>query len=216
LTHELKTPITGIKAFLQTIQQQEMSREELLPLVAMALREVERQEMLAENLLVGQRIERAGLGLQLKPFKLAQRVRDFFDEHRIIIPEGALHLEFKCSEDTRVLADPDGLWVILENLTDNALKYGGDSPEITCEVAETEKHGVVVISDRGVGFDPSHSSRIFDAYHRLTDELPGGRHGTGMGLYLSRRLARKMGGNLRAESEGPDRGASFIITLKKA
>jgi signal transduction histidine kinase len=215
VTHELKTPITGIKAFLQTLQAQDFSREELEPLVAMALREVERQEMLAENLLIGQRIAREGLGLRLRPFGLVQRVREFYSEHRILIPEGAFDLHVACSEGLQVTADPDALWVILENLTDNALKYGGDPPKITCVVEESAKHGIVRICDEGVGFDQADADRIFNAYQRLTTESPVGRHGTGMGLYLSRQLAVKMGGGLRAESAGPGSGACFIVTLKR-
>lgn len=216
LTHELKTPITGIKAFLQTLQAQDFTREELEPLVRMALREVERQEMLAENLLVGQRISREGQRMQLRPFRLAQRVTDFFDEHSIIIPAGALTLDIDCPADFQVNADPDALWVILENLTDNALKYGGREPRITCRVETGPRHGIIRLSDAGLGFDQAVARRIFQAYQRLTDESPVGRHGTGMGLYLSRQLAIRMGGNLTAESDGPGRGSCFIVTLRKA
>ena len=216
ITHEIKTPITGIKAFLQTLQSKDFTREELEPLVRLALREVERQEMLAENLLVGQRIEREGFGLKLKPIPLAQRVSDFFEEHKIIIPDGAFKIAVDCPLDAMVVADPDALWVILENLTDNALKYGGRSPKMECRVFMTESHGNVEVKDEGIGFDPVHAERIFGAYHRLTDELPAGRHGTGMGLYLSRRLARKMGGDLTAASGGAGSGATFTVKLKKA
>lgn len=216
ITHEIKTPITGIKAFLQTLQSKDFTREELQPLVRLALREVERQEMLAENLLVGQRIEREGFGLKLKPIPLAQRVSDFFEEHKIIIPDGAFKIAVDCPLDAMVVADPDALWVILENLTDNALKYGGRSPKMECRVFMTESHGNVEVKDEGIGFDPVHAERIFGAYHRLTDELPAGRHGTGMGLYLSRRLARKMGGDLTAASGGAGSGATFTVKLRKA
>ncbi len=215
ITHELKTPITGIKAFLQTLQIQEFTREELAPLVQMALREVERQEMLAENLLVGQRIRREGFGLKLRSIDLVSRVSDFFEEHKIIIPTGSFTLEIDCQKDLSVIADPDALWVILENLTDNALKYGGQPPSFICRVFDTDKFGVVEFKDMGTGFNPSQADKIFDAYQRLTDELPAGRHGTGLGLYISRNLARKMGGNIVALSEGNDKGAIFIVTLKR-
>jgi signal transduction histidine kinase len=215
LTHELKTPITGIKAFLQTLKKRDIPREELLPLVAMALREVERQEMLAENLLMGQRIERESFGLKLREFNLPRRVADFFTEHRILLPAGALSLELSCPAETVVRADPDALWVVMENLLDNALKYGGSDPDIRCTVSCGSGWAYVELSDKGAGFDPSRRERIFDAYHRLTDELPEGRHGTGMGLYLSRKLTRRMGGELSASSPGRGQGATFTIRLKQ-
>ena len=114
------------------------------------------------------------------------------------------------------LADPDALRVILENLTDNALKYGGQDPQLTYSISATSEQTQIMISDKGVGFAPEQAEPIFDAYHRLTEEQPKGKHGTGMGMHLSRQLARKMGGDLKAHSEGEGKGASFIVTLKKA
>ncbi len=216
LTHELKTPLTGIKAFLQTLQKRDFTREELAPLVGMALREVERQEMLAGNLLVGQRVEREGFGVKLLEFNLPHNVSAFFAEHGILFPAGAFELKVECPLQRTVLGDPDALWVILENLVDNALKYGGDQPQLAVVVVDEGAQTAVRLSDRGAGFDPRNAGRIFEAYHRLMHELPAGRHGTGMGLYLSRRLARKMGGDLVADSAGPGQGATFTILLNRA
>jgi len=172
--------------------------------------------MLAENLLVGQRIERQGLGLHARPIKLARFVREFIEEHRIILPDENISLQLNCPEDTAALADPDALRVILENLTDNALKYGGDNPHLTYALSLVDSHALVSVSDTGIGFAPGQAELIFDAYQRLTSEEPKGKHGTGMGLHLSRQLAGKMGGSLNASSEGEGKGASFIISLKVA
>ena len=216
LTHEIKTPITGIKAFLQTIERQPMSHEKMKPLVKLALREAERQEMLAENLLVGQRMEKESFGMQVKAFDLRQYVADFLAEHRMILPDSGIGLAADCPAGTMVSADPDALRVILENLTDNALKYGGRDPRIDYRIAAGDEFATITIADRGIGFDPAHGQRIFEAYQRLTEELPEGKHGTGMGLYLSRRLARQMGGDLQAASAGRGQGARFTVTLRTA
>ncbi len=216
VTHEIKTPITGIKAFLQTLQQREFTKAELEPLLKMALREVERQEMLAENLLMGQRIEVRNVSLQSRPIVLAEFVREFLDEHKIILPDDRMLFELDCPENTCVIADLDGLRVILENLTDNALKYGGTNPKITFKVSATVGMAAITVRDDGLGFEPSQADMIFEAYHRLTKEQPKGKHGTGMGMHLSRQLARKMGGDLMAFSKGAGKGASFIVTLKRA
>jgi len=216
VTHEIKTPITGIKAFLQTLQQRDFSREEMQPLLTLALREVERQEMLAENLLMGQRMENRNVVLKPRAIPLAEFVRGFIDEHRMILPDEKLRFELECNENTCAMADPGGLRVILENLTDNALKYGGNDPLITYSISATGDLMGLAVSDHGMGFEPGQEEVIFEAYHRLTAEQPRGKHGTGMGMHLSRQLARKMGGDLTAYSEGVGKGSSFIVTLKKA
>ena len=214
ITHEIKTPITGIKAFLQTVRDQQLSREDMLPLVDMALRQVERQEMLTENILIGQRISKQGFGVQPKPIALTGYIYDFLRAHRVLLTGRTVDVTM-CpdSDDCAVMADPDALRVILENLLDNALKYGGSDPKIT--IATTREGSLVLLrfSDYGLGFDPARAEVLFDAYRRLTDELPDGQHGTGMGLYISRQLARRMGGDLVARGEGRGTGATFIISL---
>ena len=145
---------------------------------------------------------------------IVQAVQDFLDEHRIILPDNDLKFSVQCPPETEVLADPDALRVILENLTDNALKYGGKEPELTYTIAAADRHALITISDRGIGFNPASAGQIFEAYERLSEEQPQGKHGTGMGLYLSRRLARRMGGDLTAHSDGPATGASFTLSLR--
>jgi len=214
ITHEIKTPITGIKAFLQTVRDQQLNRDDMLPLVDMALRQVERQEMLTENILIGQRISRQGFGVNPKPIVLTEYIYEFLRAHRVLLMGRTVDVRL-CpkSEECSVMADPDALRVILENLLDNALKYGGSDPKINIA---TRREGDMVhlrFSDYGMGFDPSRAEVMFDAYRRLTEELPDGQHGTGMGLYISRQLARRMGGDLTAVSEGRGTGATFIISM---
>lgn len=214
MTHELKTPITGLKAFLQTLQSREFNREELAPLLEMALREVERQEMLAENLLVGQRLDRHGLGLQLRQLPLAEYLRRFLDDHRALLVNVDLSLRILCPDNVEVCADPDALRVILENLIDNALKYGGKPLDLQVRAEAKPLTASIEVRDKGIGIEPKHREHIFEAYHRLSEQ-PRGKHGTGMGLYISRQLARKMGGDLRVHSAGLGKGSTFIILLRR-
>lgn len=216
VTHELKTPITGIKAFLQTLQSREFSRAELMPLLGLALREVERQEMLAENLLVGQRLERGGPGLTTRVFAPGPFLREFLEGHRIFLPDSNIGYSAECPDSLQVRADPDAVRVILENLADNALKYGGADPQIRWALRSTGGKVEISVTDSGMGFTPGQGEEMFEAYQRLSEHHTSGRHGTGMGLYISRQLARRMGGNLTASSTGPGQGATFTLTLRVA
>jgi signal transduction histidine kinase len=216
VTHELKTPITGIKAFLQTLQAHEFSRAELMPLLGLALREVERQEMLAENLLVGQRLERGGPGLTQRIFAPGPFLREFIEGHRIFLPDSNIGLSAECPDSVEVRADPDAVRVILENLADNALKYGGADPHIHWALRCAGSKVEISLKDSGMGFSPGQAEEMFEAYQRLSEHHTSGRHGTGMGLYISRQLARRMGGDLTASSEGPGKGAKFTLTLRLA
>ena len=75
---------------------------------------------------------------------------------------------------------------------------------------------VLVIADNGPGLSAQHRHNIFSAFRHLESELPKGRHGTGIGLYISRQLARSMGGDLKAESEGKGKGTQFLLYLNMA
>jgi signal transduction histidine kinase len=212
-THEIKTPITGLKAFLQTLKTRDLERQELQPLVDMALEQVERQQPLAQNILLGKRLERDPRDLPREPIRLADFVGRFLDSHSSLLSR--CRVDFDPSGATGVVAsaDPNSLHVILDNLTDNALKYGGDQPHIQIRLQSAEKEVAILFRDHGQGFDPRLAENLFEAYKRLSDELPEGKHGTGMGLYISRQLARKMGGELEAQSDGLGRGACFSLRL---
>lgn len=214
-SHEIKTPITGLKAFLETLQGGDLSKDELEPLVQLALKQVERQRQLAENMLIGQRIKRGGIGFKLKPVALGRFLENYLETHHVGLSGSTVMLDVDPEADTVVKGDAESLHVIFDNIIDNAVKYGGDDLRLILKVRTEGRRGVVEISDNGPGFDPEMKENIFKAFSRLGNELPRGQHGTGMGLHISRQLARTMGGNLTAFSEGKGKGATFTLSLER-
>jgi len=215
-THEIKTPITGVKAFLQTLKTRDLSREEMQSFADLALEQVERQQHLAQNILIGQRLEAGARGLLREPIRLAEFVSRFLDSHALLLSRCRVEFEPEDGSDLVARADPNSLHVILDNLADNALKYGGDQPRIQVRLEPQGEQVLIRFQDYGQGFDPRLAGNMFEAYRRLSDELPEGRHGTGMGLYISRQLARKMGGDLVASSAGAGLGACFTLCLPRS
>jgi len=115
--------------------------------------------------------------------------------------------------DVFVYADEYRLGVILDNIVDNALKYCSPGLILQIGMKVEKRKAIVVIEDNGPGF-PSHlKDNIFQAYRHLSPELPKGKHGAGIGLYISRQLARSMGAELKAESRGSGQGAVFFLAL---
>ncbi len=213
-THEIKTPIAGLKTFLQTLKTHRFSQEELKPLVDLALEQVERQQQLAQNLLIGQRLGKETIGLALRDVNLPGFVRKYFQGHSLNLMDKKVNLNIGCDDDLIVRADLDALHVIMDNLIDNAIKYGGDDLRLEIEVGAAGGIAYITVADNGPGIDPAVIDNIFEAYRRLTDELPDGEHGSGMGLFISQKLARKMGGDLEAISEGRGCGSRFRLSLR--
>jgi signal transduction histidine kinase len=215
ITHEIKTPITGVKAFLQTLKTRDLSPEEMRSFADLALEQVERQQHLAQNVLIGQRLEKGAGDLLREPIRLAEFVRRFLDSHALLLSRCRVEFEPEEGSDLVVRADPNSLHVILDNLADNALKYGGVQPSIQVRLEPRGEQVLIRFCDHGQGFDPRLAGNMFEAYKRLSDELPEGKHGTGMGLYISRQLVRKMGGDLEASSDGAGLGACFTVYLPR-
>ncbi len=212
--HEIKTPLTGIKAFLQNLKSQTYTLEELAPYVSMALKQVERQEQLAENLLSGYQLDSKRASARLGDFELGSFLREYFERSALHLTDDVVQLDFKKEDTIQVRADGHGLRVILDNIIDNAMKYCSPGLVLKIGLRKEKNRVVVVLTDNGPGFSALHNANIFSAYRHQGSELPEGRHGTGIGLYISRQLARSMGGDLKAESEG--QGAQFLLTLNLA
>ena len=218
VTHEIKTPITGIKAFLQSLKNQALPPDQVLVFVDMALKQVERQEQLAENIL-------AGCGLRfadsihkpnIKDLNLNECIKDYFEHHMIRLTDAALSLHLEAPENVQVRADCHLIRVILDNIVDNALKYCSPGLVLTVKTFTQNKKAIISLSDNGPGFPPEFSSKIFQAYKYPFSELPGDKHGSGMGLYISRRLAENMGGRLQAYSKSKGTGSEFQLHLNLA
>jgi signal transduction histidine kinase len=210
--HEIKTPITGIKAFLQNLRSQK-EYGEIAPYVDLALKQVDRQEKLAENILSGYRLK-SSESLSMQPVNLPGFLDEYFKKSSLSLTDTQLTIDAEVEETLLVHADVQALKVILDNLTDNAIKYAGPQLELRVGLYPAGKDAVVEVRDNGPGFPPARSEDLFHAFEILEGELKAQRRGAGMGLYISRSLAREMGGDLKA-SNGDKGGAVFRLSLKK-
>ncbi len=215
ITHEIKTPITGLKAFLETLQIRDFSRQELDPLLQLAMTQIQRQERLATNLLRGQQLGHDSFRVETTTLEWTPVIEDFFAGDDAQLTEFRLELELLSSLESRVLGNAKVIREILNNLTDNALKYTEGPLVLQVRMEDEGAFLLLRLSDNGRGFETSMAETIFESYRSLRDELPSKIQGTGMGLYLSRKLARRMGGDLRATSPGQGQGAEFLFWLKK-
>ncbi len=209
-SHELKTPIAGVRALLQSLELGSVPATQHGPLLKSGIAECDRLEHLAETILAYQRAVSLPEGGTLEAHDanglvaevLAHRAHGFGAEAVAVQPAVA----------TKVYASPDAFRVILENLLDNARKYGGGKVELHSAV-EGERWRLEV-RDFGLGFDPKLSERLFDPFSRAAKGAVS--HGSGLGLSLSRQLARQMGGELSAMSQGEGKGSTFTLTLATA
>lgn len=215
VSHEMKTPLAGIKTLLQTMNAGKVPRERREELVRMGLRESERLEHMIENVLISGRLRTDRQELELSVVRVGELMESFLEHRReTLVDPSVLTLDMESPvEDEQVLVDPDSMRVVLENLVDNGLKYGGEDPRIRIR-AQKEDDGVLLeVQDEGQGFDPADADRLFVPFRRALDMEKGARHGTGLGLSIARALVRRMGGDLTAHSQGSGQGSTFRVRL---
>jgi signal transduction histidine kinase len=206
-SHELKTPIAGVRALLQTLAQGRVPVDMRGELLGDGVAACDRLEHLAETILAYQRAVVAPLAVA--PREVRGLVEDVLAHRRRSMPDEALEVRL---DEASVLAEPDAVRVVLENLLDNARKYGGR--RVRVEGRATPAGWDLHVTDDGPGFAAADAERLFDPFARQSGD--GVTHGAGLGLFLSRQLARDLGGDLHAQSDGPGTGATFTLTLRRA
>jgi signal transduction histidine kinase len=209
-SHEFKTPVAGVKGLLQSLAIGSIPEAQRAELIRLGQLECDRLEHLAETILAYQRAMARDPREGVQSIDAARFINDLL-AHRARTASGG-DVESAVIDAVQVLADRDGLRVILENLLDNAHKYGGGKVRIAAGVSDARWR--LDISDSGRGFPPESAEKLFDLHNRGSGDSM--THGAGLGLAIARSLARRMGGDIAARSAGPGQGAVFTVTLALA
>jgi signal transduction histidine kinase len=213
ISHELRTPLAAIYGAALTLRRDdpalEGQRAGLLEIIA---GESERLARIVSDILWASRVESGTLHVAVErcePEPLAAAVAAAAAAH---LPENlSLVLDVEPGVPA-VAADSDKLRQILANLLDNAVKYSPDGGSIRLAVSHHEPFVRFAVTDEGLGIPASEHGRIFEKFYRLDPQLTRGVGGTGLGLYISRELARRMVGRLTVESR-EDEGSTFLVDL---
>jgi signal transduction histidine kinase len=213
VSHELRTPLTSIQGYVKTLLRPEVDFEpdQQRSFLEAVDRQSDRLRNLIEDLLAVSRLEseetQAASAIVSLP-TLVDRVVDELGERKASHP---IELDFE--KDCPVVVSDEGkIHQILLNLVDNAFKYTPDGRAVTVQ-GRREGEGVVLsIIDRGDGIDPEFQDRIFDRFYQVDQSSTRKVGGTGLGLYICRRLGEAIGGRVWLERSGPD-GSVFSLWL---
>lgn len=216
VTHELKTPIASIRLYLETLQRRDLPDDKRREFYGIMLADSDRLLELVEQVL------RAGRSRQrlLHQSRLDLRtlVRETVELARLRhnLPADALaYVEHVDAEPTAtVMGDPDELRAAVSNLIDNAIKYSESNVQVEVELLALGPRRVAVrVRDRGIGISRSELKRIFRRFYRIPEAVAMRFKGSGLGLFIVNSVARKHGGRVSAESDGPGQGSTFTLQL---
>lgn len=221
VTHELRTPLTSLRLMsdllLQSRADDPVKRKRYLETLQ---REAARLSHLVENVLAYSRLEADRGERRRETLRLDALLERTLERCRERAGRAGMDLDVRIDDALRarsVVADPAAVEQILFNLVDNACKYAAEAPEHRIELTGHDEGAMVAlrVRDFGPGVDAAQHGRLFRAFQRARDGEVRGVPGVGLGLALSRRLARAMGGELRHDDE-VDRGAAFLLRLPTA
>jgi two-component system, OmpR family, sensor histidine kinase SenX3 len=217
VTHELKTPIASIRLYLETLQSREVSDARRQEFYEIMLADAARLHHTVDQVLkAGQvREKHKTIARAVDMTVLAIECIDLASV-RHHLPPGAITLQAPDGRAPMVSGDAEELRTVIANLLDNAVKYSGQSVNVTVAVAAPAPDTVWVrVQDRGVGIPKKHLKRIFNRFYRVQARGLRQVKGTGLGLYIVRTIARAHGGRVFAQSEGEGRGATFTLELPR-
>jgi two-component system, OmpR family, sensor histidine kinase SenX3 len=217
VTHELKTPVASIRLYLETLQKRPVEEAKRQEFYRTMLADSDRLLTTIEQVLRTGRTGASGRKLNLAPIEIGDVVHQCIERLRALhkIEDGAV--EFEPCPPATVLGDPDEVQAAVSNLIDNAVKYSGRPMEVRIRVEPVDERYVALrVSDNGPGIPKSDLKRIFKRFYRVPGPLAAKIKGTGLGLYIVRSVAKRHGGRVWAESEGPGRGSTFVLQLPAA
>src|SRR6266480_3076843 len=214
LSHELRTPLTPALAAASYLAEHEDLSPQLREEVTAIRTSVQLEARLIDDLLDLTRITRGKIELHLEVVDVHNLLRNSLEIARDNILEKHLDLVVNFGADRHhVWADAIRLQQVFWNLLNNAVKFSKKSGRITMRTANEDGRFVFQITDTGVGIEPEQRNRIFHAFEQGERAISRKFGGLGLGLTISKRLLELQGGTISVHSEGPNRGASFKLSL---
>jgi PAS domain S-box-containing protein len=214
ISHELRTPMTAVYGAAETLLRRgpDLAPEQRKALIGMIAKQAARLSQITEDILLTTRLDRGELTVERDPVDVGEVVRSAVHTMRLQVSnETSIEVEIADGIGT-ASGDSDRIQQVLVNLIDNAAKYGGSPVRVSAD--STNGHVRIAVSDSGPGIAAADRERIFEKFYRAGPQLTRSPGGTGLGLYISRELARRMGGRLDVAS-GPGQGATFVVELPR-
>jgi len=213
VTHELKTPVASLKLYLDTLEYRDVAPERRAEFYRTMRQDIERLNGTINSVLSAAKYTDRPV-VEARPLDLARLTRHAIDltltRHQL--PREAIRCEGPAT--LRVAGDAQALETAVLNLLDNAVKYSRERVQIEVEVwGDADGQAHVRVRDHGIGMSRTHLPFIFARFYRIGAEVRRSRTGTGLGLFIVRSIMKGHRGTISVDSPGPDRGATFTISL---
>ena len=218
VTHELKTPITSIRLYLETLQSRPLDEAQRKDFYRVMLEDSERLLATVEQVLKAGEVRQRNHRRNWQEVNFTSVVTDTLELARLRhhLPPDTLRFGAQPPDELLVMGNPEELRTAVFNLFDNAIKYSGKDKDIVVDVLLPNIDTISLsVRDRGIGISPPELKRLFNRFYRVRSAAAGQVSGTGLGLFIVRSVARRYGGDAYAESAGEGLGSTFTLRLPR-
>jgi two-component system, OmpR family, sensor histidine kinase SenX3 len=220
ITHELKTPITSIRLYLETLQKRDLDEMQRKEFYQVMLEDTQRLSGTVEQVLRAASVVQKSAPLSRGELALRPLVQDAVElarsRHHLSPQAMDWGADGQPAEQLTVMGDREELFTALSNVLDNAVKYSPETPNIRVEVVTPDlNHVQIRVRDHGVGIPGGELKRVFKRFYRVLTPDSAQVKGSGLGLFIVRAIAQRHGGSAYAESDGPGRGTTVTIQLPR-
>jgi two-component system sensor histidine kinase CiaH len=210
VTHELKTPIAIAKLNLETLEKHNLDESRRSKLIQMTLEEANRLNTLANNILVSSQLEDGRYSIVKEELDFSSLVKNCACDFRSRFPEQRWFIDVEPEID--ITGDPLLLQILTNNLLENAVKFSPKNGLVTCRLKKEDHRVFLNVTDQGPGIPEEERNKIFEKFYRIGTEETRRSKGTGLGLYLCRKIAADHNASISINGNSPA-GSNFTVSF---
>lgn len=209
--HDLKTPLTPLRALLPSLIAEEQNPEirEALRVLVRSVHSIQEQ---TEKILTIAKLSRDDVKVQPEPVLILPIINESIQKNWLFVQRKNLTVKVEIPEELSLLFSPSDASTVFDNLIGNAAKYSSEGGHITIKSFSAGDKICIRVDDDGIGLSAEEKEHVFDDFY-MADNSRHDRSSSGLGLAIVRRVIRLYKGSVRVESEGKGRGASFFVCL---
>jgi len=211
VTHEFRTPLASIKLSLQTFLKRVTLEDKFQKLLNNSLDDVARLQSLVDNMLFAARMENSTYALQKSSYNISDLLLQYLDKIKLTTGGSRVVIN-KIEPDLEYEVDEGAFFSAIINLIENALKYSPADKPVTVSLYRKGNHIDFEVKDEGTGITEQERSKIFDKFYRVGNEETRNTKGTGLGLFIVKKITEAHGGLVTVEPNQPH-GSIFKIKL---
>ena len=214
VSHELKTPITAIMGFVETLKNIDNNNEDQKKFLQIIESHSDRLNSIIDDLLNLSRIEEQGGNekLNLKNQKLLPVIDQAIQDCDILIRDKNISVKINCDKQISILQNSRLMQEALGNLISNAIKYSDNESEIIISVNQSNDENIIAVKDYGIGISEKHQERLFERFYRVDESRSRDQGGTGLGLSIVKHIVNFHNGKITIDSELGS-GSTFNIII---